>query len=226
MIWFIIGFIVLTLIIVVCFFILMGLSKEENKFMEVSNHYLKNIGKNYTKEKYAKWAYQLYERIINSVQNEDYYFLRDILSDDIYNNYLLSIKNAKDRNIKNVVKNMKPTFSRLVSLVVKDNLEISKVWIKVSYIEYTIDITPVVDGEQNIMNDRVIAGSKDRRNEKEYMLTFVKERTDKESVACPNCGYITDIASQTNCSRCGADVVNRKYHWVLIGKEEIRANNK
>ncbi|MDD6224238.1 MAG: TIM44-like domain-containing protein [bacterium] len=225
MIWFVIGFIILIVIIIVCLLILKGLSKEENQYMEVSDHYLKNIGKSYTREEYASWAYQTYERIISAIQNEDYYFLRDILSDEIYNHYLLNLKNAKDRNVKNIVREMKPSFQKLVSLVIKDNLEISKVWIKVSYIEYTIDLASSSDQEQELVGEKVIAGSKDKKNEKEYMLTFVKERTEKESVACPHCGYITHIISQNHCSRCGATVVNKKYHWVLVGKEEIRTNS-
>lgn len=223
MIWFIVGIVILVLIIVVCAFILIGLSKEEKKFMEVSDQYLKNIGKSYTKEQYARWTFDFYKQIINEVQKENYSFLRESLSDEIYNNYLIGIKNAKDRNIKNIVDDMKPVFSKLVSLVVKDDLEIAKVWMRVSYYEYTVDVTPIREEDRDkIPAIRVVAGSKDRRLEKEYILTLVKGRTDKESVACPNCGYITNIVSQNACSRCGADIVNRKYHWVVIGKEEVR----
>ena len=226
MMWFIIGFVILALIIVVCLFILKGLSKEESNYMEVSNKYLKNIGKDYTKDEFASWAFNFYHQIILGVQYENYDYLRDVLADELYNNYLIGIKNAKSRNILNVVDEMKPIFSRLVSLIVKDDLEIAKVWLKVSYIEYTKDVSPISEENQDsIPKERIIAGSKDRRQEKEYMLTLVKGRTEKESVACPNCGFITHIVSQNTCSRCGANVVNRRYHWVMIGKEEIRTRN-
>lgn len=226
MTWFIIGFIILILIIAVCVFILMGLSKEENQYMEVSNKYLKNIGKDYTKDDFASWAFQFYYQVILGAQYENYAYLRDVLADQLYNNYLISIKNAKSRNIQNVVEDMKMVFSKLVSLVIKDDLEIAKVWMRVSYIEYTKDVSPISEENQNaISGERIIAGSKNRRCEKEYMLTLVKGRTEKESVACPNCGFITHIVSQSTCSKCGANVVNRKYHWVMIGKEEIRSRN-
>lgn len=216
------GFIILIIVIVVCIFMLTKLSKQENEYMEVSNKYLKNIGKDYTKDQFASWAFQFYNQIILSVQHENYEYLRDVLADDLYNNYLISIKNAKDRNVKNIVEDMKPIFTKLVSLVIKDDLEIAKVWVKVSYLEYTMDITPST--EENPIKDRIIMGSKDHKLEKEYMLTLVKGRTEKESVACPNCGFVTHIVSQSTCSRCGAIVVNRRYHWVLIGKEEIRTH--
>lgn len=216
------GFIILIIVIVVCIFMLTKLSKQENEYMEVSNKYLKNIGKDYTKDQFASWAFQFYNQIILSVQHENYEYLRDVLADDLYNNYLISIKNAKDRNVKNIVEDMKPIFTKLVSLVIKDDLEIAKVWVKVSYLEYTMNITPST--EENTIKDRIIMGSKDHKLEKEYMLTLVKGRTEKESVACPNCGFVTHIVSQNTCSRCGAVVVNRRYHWVLIGKEEIRTH--
>lgn len=216
------GFIILIIAIIVCVFMLTKLSKQENEYMEVSNKYLKNIGKDYTKDQFASWAFQFYNQIILSVQHENYEYLRDVLADDLYNNYLISIKNAKDRNVKNIVEDMKPIFTKLVSLVIKDDLEIAKVWIKVSYLEYTMDITPST--EENPIKDRIIMGSKNHKLEKEYMLTLVKGRTEKESVACPNCGFVTHIVSQNTCSRCGAVVVNRRYHWVLIGKEEIRTH--
>ncbi len=216
------GFIILIIVIVACIFMLTKLSKQENEYMEVSNKYLKNIGKDYTKDQFASWAFQFYNQIILSVQHENYEYLRDVLADDLYNNYLISIKNAKDRNVKNIVEDMKPIFTKLVSLVIKDDLEIAKVWVKVSYLEYTMDITPST--EENPIKDRIIMGSKDHKLEKEYMLTLVKGRTEKESVACPNCGFVTHIVSQNTCSRCGAVVVNRRYHWVLIGKEEIRTH--
>lgn len=226
MTWFIVGFIILSIIIIVCVFILVRLSKEENHYMEVSNKYLKNIGKNYTKDEFASWAFNFYHQIVLGVQYENYEYLRDVLADQIYNNYLLSVKNAKSRNVKNVVDEMRPIFSKLVSLVVKDDLEIAKVWMKVSYVEYTLDVSPILEeNKDSIQQEKIVAGSKDRRLEKEYMITLVKGRTEKESVACPNCGFITNIVSQNNCSKCGVNVVNRRYHWVMIGKEEVRNRN-
>ncbi len=226
MIWYIVGIVILVIIIIVCFFVLKYLSKEEKNFLEVSNRYLKNIGKGYTKEQYAEWAFNTYNDIIMGVQNEKYNYLRDILADDLYNNYLLAIKNEKDRKVKNVVSNLKSVFSKLVNLTVNGDMEIAKVWLKVSYSEYLLDVSPIAeDNVENVNKERVISGSKDRKIEKEYILTFVKTRTDKESIACPHCGFITHIVYQNICVRCGSTIVNKKYHWVLVGKEERKSIN-
>lgn len=221
MMWFIIGIIFLIIVIIVCAFILKGLSKEEKNYMEVSEQYLKNIGKDYSKDEYASWATGIYIEVINSVMNENYNYLRDTLSDELYNNYLLAIKNSKDRNVKNVVEDIKPEFSKLVNLKIQGDMEIAKVWMKLSYIEYVKDIAKPVN-EEEIQEEKIISGSKTNRLEKEYILTFVKTHTPKESVVCPNCGYIHHIIEKVNCMRCGANIVPRNYHWVLIAKEENR----
>lgn len=218
---FISGIVLFSLVIIVCIFLLVRLSHQESLFMEVSNRYLKDIGKSYHKDTYAMAVYELYRDIIDGVQKENYEFLRDVLSDEIYNNYLMGIKLSKDRQVKNVVADMKPTFSKLISLIVKDGTEVAKVWLRVSYIEYALDMTPLTEEQKKVVRgDRVVGGSKTKRLEKEYILTLVKTHTPKESVACPSCGYVTHVILRNHCIRCGANIVNRKYHWVLIGKEE------
>ncbi len=221
MIFFIGGIIIFSIITIVCIFLLIRLSSKESQFMEVSNRYLKDIGKNYNRDKFAMAIYELYRDIIDGVQKERYEFLKDVLSDNIYNNYLREIKISKDRQIKNIVTDIKPVFSRLISLINKDGTEIAKVWMKISFIEYMLDMSPQTGSQEKIGNEnRVIGGSKTRRFEKEYIITLVKRHTPKESVACPACGYITDIILRNQCIRCGSNIVNRKFHWVIIAKED------
>lgn len=213
--------IILIIVIVVCVVLLMRLSGQESQFMEVSDRYLKDIGKSYTKNKFAMTIYELYRDIIDGVQQENYEFLRDVLSDEIYNNYLIGIKLSKERQIKNVVSDMKPVFAKLVNLVVNGDTEIAKVWIRVSYIEYALDMTPLTEEQMKVVTgERIVSGSKTNRMEKEYILTLVKTHTPKESVVCPTCGYVSDVIIRNRCVRCGTDVVQRRFHWVIVGKEE------
>lgn len=227
MTWFIVGFVVLLLIIVCCVLWIFQLTKQEKEYMEVSNQYLKEIGKSYTKEEFSVAIFELYQNIIQAVQEENYSYLREILSDEVYNSYLLAIKNSKERNAKTIVENMNPIFSKLISLVIKDNMEIAKVWLKVSYHEYIIDTTPLNADELGMKREpRVIGGSRTKLLEKEYILTLVKTRTEKESVVCANCGYVTNLVTRNTCVRCGANIVSRHYHWVLVAKEETHTSNR
>ncbi len=215
------GIVIFSIVIVVCVILLIRLSGKETLLMEVSNRYLKDIGKDYNKDTFAMAIYELYRDIIDGVQNERYEFLRDVLSDEIYNSYLRGIKLSKDHQVKNIVADMKPTFSRLVSLIIKGDMEVAKVWIRVSFLEYALDVTPLTEEQKQVVKgDRIVGGSKTRRLEKEYILTLVKAHTPKESVACPSCGHVTHVVLRNQCTRCGSNIANRRYHWVMIGKEE------
>ncbi len=227
MIWFIVPIIILLIIILISSLWIVKLSKQEKEYMEVSNQYLKEIGKSYTKEQFSTAIFELYKNVIQAVQDENFSYLRESLSDEIYNSYLLAIKNSKMRNAKTVVEDMNFVFSKLISLTVKDNLEIAKVWLKVRYCELVIDTTPLSPEEIRAgKTPRVIAGSKTKPLEKEYILTLVKTRTEKESIVCANCGYLTNIVTRNTCLRCGANIASRHYHWVMIAKEETNVSNK
>ena len=227
MTWFIVGIVVLLLIILGCLLWIVKLTKQEKEYMEVSNQYLKDIGKSYTKEEFSMTIFEMYRNIIQAVQEENYLYLRESLSDEIYNNYLMAIKNSKERHAKTIVEDMNPIFSKLISLAVKDNVEVAKVWLKVSYHEYVIDTTPPKPEEMGMRKgSRVISGSKTKLLEKEYILTLVKTRTEKESVVCANCGYVTNVVTKNACVGCGANIVSRHYHWVMIAKEEIHTGSR
>ncbi len=218
---FVIGIVILVIIIVVCVILLLRLSRQETLFMEVSDRYLTEIGKDYTRNEFAMTIFELYRDVIEAVQKENYEFLRDVLSNEIYNNYLLGIKVSKERQIKNVVEDMKPVFARLVQFVQKDSTEVAKVWLRVSYIEYALDLTPLTEEQQKVApKERIAGGSKTKREEKEYLLTLVKSHTPKESMVCPSCGYILKVITRCHCVRCGTNIVTRPFHWVITSKED------
>ena len=131
--FFIAGIVIFSIVIIVSIFLLIRMSSAETQFMEVSNRYLKDIGKSYNKDTFAMEIYNLYKEIMEGVKNERYEFIRDVLSDDIYNSYLRGIKVSKDHQVKNMVVDMKPVFSKVISMIVKGNIEIAKVWIRVSF---------------------------------------------------------------------------------------------
>ena len=84
MTWFIIGIVVLLLIILGCSLWIVKLTKQEKEYMEVSNQYLKDIGKSYTKEEFSIAIFELYRNIIQAVQDENYLYLREAGAEEIY----------------------------------------------------------------------------------------------------------------------------------------------
>lgn len=225
MIFYVVEIIFLILVIIVCIFLLIYYIKDEKNFKEVSDNYLKEIGKSYSKSEFENKMFEIYVNIINGIKYSDYSFLKDAVSDKVYNQILLSIKENQDRQQSDEIKDIKKKFSKLISFQTINDLEIAKVWIKYSDIEYkksTKATTNVVNSQ--FEEEVIISGNKDKVITHEYILTFVKEKTKTEEIICPSCAYQTNMLTSSNCINCGSEIIPKKMHWVYV--EKVDMNNK
>ena len=198
------------LVFVSSIIILVFIIKDEKNLKEVSNAFIKSKGKEYTKIEYENEMFQIYKNIIFAKENNDYISLRDLVSDEEYNKILLELKSYQDKNLKHTTTNINKDFSKLIIYEEKDNFEIAKLWIKYISTEYILN-----------KDNEIISGSKDKSEVNEYIITFVKTKTNTESITCPSCGYQTKILSKSKCPRCESEIVPKKMHWVYIGKEKV-----
>lgn len=195
---------------IVLIFVFLYLKKDENNLKQVSNNELNNtFGKKYTNSKLANGLFERYSNIFIARRDSNYELLKDIVSDELYNSILLEIKNNNDNRITSVVNITKKDFSKLVDFKLINDLEVAKVWVKYSSIEYTSK------------DVEVISGSKETPINNEYILTFVKSSSQKEELTCPSCGLQTNILLSSRCIKCGNEIVPKKMHWVYVGKEKI-----
>lgn len=217
--FYIIGIIIFAIIFIICLFLLLFYIKDEKRLKEVSDNDLVKLGKTYTKNEFEEKLFNQYVNILESIQYSNYSFLKDIVSDEIYNQILLDIKKEQDNNEKNVVTNIKKEFSKLIDFTVLNDLEIAKLWVRYSNIEYVKGIRKIMDENNNeIESEVVIRGSKDNYINHEYILTFVKNRTQTEDIVCPSCGYQTHMLTSSKCLRCDSEIVPKKMHWVFLDK--------
>ena len=193
--------------------------KDEKKILEIDTKTLQRYGKLYTKEEFENTMYNTYVDIINGIMNNDYSLLKDITSDEEYNKILNEIKLNKDQNIKKVVTNINKGFSKLIEFKIVNDLEICKLWIQYSDNEYTLGNREVEneDGTKEI-KEIVISGDPNKVLYNEYIVTFVKDRTNTEEIMCPGCGYKTNLLLRSTCPHCDTTVLPKKMHWVYIGK--------
>ena len=193
---------------------------DERKVKEVDNELLVRLGKQYTKEQYENIMFERYISIVNGIQNDSYNFLRDAVSDEEYNKILVQIKKNNDHMQKEIVENIRKDFSKLISFKINNDLEVTKLWIRYSDNEYTMAKREVenADGEK-VMQDVIIEGDKNKDIYHEYVLTFVKGRSNNEDIMCPNCGYQTALLLNARCDRCGSTILPKKMHWVLVDKK-------
>ena len=215
---------IMLIIIFVVIIILAGLALayfiyDEKNLKEVPNELLVKLGKQYTKEEFENALYNRYIEIVESIQNENYDLLRDVVADEEYNKMLLQIKENKEKVQKEMCVNFKKGFSKLISFKINNDIEVVKLWVQYSDNEYIEADREVVDeNDEKHMEKVIIKGDKKKDIYHEYILTFVKGRTNTEDVLCPNCGYHTNLLMNQKCIRCDSIIAPKKMHWVYVGK--------
>lgn len=216
---YIILIIVFAIIIVLAGLALAYFLYDEKKLKEVDPELLVKLGKRYTKEEFETTMFNRYIEIVESIQNENYNLLRDVVADEEYNKILLKIKENKDRQQREMCTNFKKGFSKLVSFRINSDVEVAKLWIQYTDNEYIEADREVVDdkGETHI-EKTIIKGDKKKDVYHEYILTFVKGRTNNEDILCPNCGNLTNIALNNRCLKCDSVIAPKKMHWVYVDK--------
>lgn len=217
--FYVIGIITFSIIFICCIFLFIYYICDEKKLKEVSDNDLMKLGKVYSKKEFEDKMFQQYVNILESVQYSNYSFLKDLVSDEIYNQILKTIKENQDRNEKDVIVDIQKDFSKLISFQIVNDLEVAKIWVKYSSIEYVKGIRKIMDENDNeVESEVVIRGDKDKHVSHEYILTFVKSKTPTEDVICPSCGFQTHILASSRCIRCDSEIVPKKMHWVFVEK--------
>lgn len=184
---------------------------DEKKLAEVTEDTLIRFGKTYGKVEFENALFQQYINILDGIQYENYSFLKDAVSDNIYNQVLENAKINRQKGCIDVISNVNKYFSKLIGFDKKGDLEVAKLWIKYSSVEF------VKDREGNI-----VGGDSNSSLEHEYLLTFVRNRTRSEDVVCPGCGTQSHILLKSNCYRCDTVIVPKTLHWTFVHKEAVK----
>lgn len=224
---YILGIIFFVLVIIICTILLIYYRNDEKNLKEVTNEELKQKGKFYTKEEFENRMFEQYSNILMNTQYEHYSFLKDAVSDEVYNQILLKAKQTHEKQEQNIIQNIKKEFCKLISFEFIQNLEVAKLWVRYSSIEYIKGLRKEVSNDgQEILVERVVEGNENTPISHEYILTFVKEKTETEKIVCPSCGYQTHMLTTSHCIRCDSEIVPKSKHWVFVEKNIININKE
>lgn len=217
---YVLAILIFSIILILSIFAYIYLLRNEKKPKEVSSFTLTALGKSYTKQQFENTMFEQYKNILISKEDENYTLLKDIVSDDIYNQILLQKKEDKVKQTKHIVSNINKKFCKLINFYHENNLEIARLWISYSSIEYVKGIQKVVneDGVEEEI-EKIIFGSKEKSSNHEYLITFVKNESETEAIICPGCGFKMNILTSSHCSKCDMEILPKKMHWVYIGEE-------
>ena len=116
----------------------------------------------------------------------DYDKLRLLLTDELYNSYILQLDSLKVKNHKNVMEDFVLIESHIYNLKEENGMYVAEVYLEVMFKDYV----------QN-KDGMVVRGSANNNVTNTYLLTFIRSKED---------------ATNANvCPRCGADVIEYNY---------------
>ena len=160
---------------------------HEKRIKEVTTGLLHSMGKDYTKEFFETELYNQFVNIEEAKVSDNYTFLKDVVSDEEYNNILLDVKRQQEESVKKINTSFTKYFSKLIDFKIVGNQEVAKLWIQFSDIEYTKGYTQESNEKGEVFtNESIVSGSDKKPVTHEYVLTYVKDRSTTERVVCPS----------------------------------------
>lgn len=158
-----------------------------------------------------KLAYQIFYEVQIAWMKFDYEKLKDLLSDELYNSYVMDLEALKLKNQKNVMKDFDLVYTNLIDLKEQNNKYIAKIELEVKFIDYIEDNN----------THKVLRGNHKHKLDNTYVLTFVRSKSEREEIICPSCGAPVEGNAAGKCEYCKSKIVNNNYSWVLSKKEKI-----
>ena len=208
--------IIIIIIIVIVFVALCNsnapVSKElsliKNRFKDVDDETLEKYGIN--REEFLDMAYDKYIRIQKSWMYFDYETLKDLVTDELYNTYYAQLEALKVKKQQNIMEDFDYVNSQIIDVKEENNTLTVSIYLNVKMYDYVIN-------EKN----KVLRGSKQRKIDIEYKISFVKPLKNKKLTNCPNCGGELTSKTREKCEHCDTIIVRNSDEFVMSKKTNI-----
>lgn len=152
----------------------------------------------------------IYKKIQNAWSNFEYDTLRRLTTDELYNTYKMQLEALQLKNQKNIMTDIVILKIKIVNLKEENGILSVETYLNVSMYDYVVD-----------SKDKVIRGTKKRKANIEYLITFVKTNKKSKETICPNCGAKVDLVSSKKCDYCGSTIVVDSKDFVMSKKKCI-----
>ena len=164
-------------------------------------------------ESFKSMVFEKYVDIQNAWSDFDYDKLSTLLTDEIYNSYIMQLDALKIKSQKNIMSDFKYINSKIIGINEENGIINVNVYLNVEMYDYVVD-----------KKNKVVRGSDKKKIDIEYIITFVKSANktkSKKDVICPNCGANIKAVSGGKCSYCGTKVVIDAKDYVMSKKTSI-----
>ena len=186
-------------------------SQLSNKYPELSQADAIKVISDFSVTEFNFESYQNFFKVQMAWMDFDYDSLKLLLTDELYNSYLLQLDSLKVKNHKNIMKDFTLIESHIFELKEENGMYIAKVYLEVMFKDYVTN----KDG-------MVVRGSAYNNVTNTYILTFVRTKTQSPGVnVCPRCGANVEGNVSGECEYCKAKLINTNFNWVMSKKEKI-----
>lgn len=183
------------------------------KYYDVDEQLLKKYGIN--KEKFKKMVYEKYVCIQEAWMNFDYDKLKDNLTNELYNSYMMQLDALKLKKQKNIMSDFKLIDIKIIDISSANDLVNVRTYLRVRMYDY------VVDEDNN-----VVRGTKSKKIDIEYIIDFVKAVDTIKNMKCPNCGAKIEAVTSGTCKYCKTKIVVPAKEYVMSRKTSIGQRRK
>lgn len=187
-------------------------SKSYAIFNPLTQNQVNKVIPNFNIEEFNFKAYQEFYDIQIAWMNFDYNKLKELVTDELYNSYVMQLETLKIKNQKNTMKEFELISSHIVDLKEENGIYIAKVYLNVRFYDYVEDI----------YTNNVVRGTDQRKLDNTYLLTLIKTKKEVNDInICPNCGAPVNGNITGICEYCKSKLINETHDWVISKKEKI-----
>lgn len=208
--WMFIVTIIITVIIILV--IDMKAKKKTNNIGQQELHKkenletLKKVIPNFDEEKFLNERYLDYVTIQEAWMNFDYETLRQKLTDELYNQYIMQLDTLKLKKQQNIMSDFIYKDANIITVTMaQDKLSVE--------IELTVEFFDYIEKE-----NKVVRGSDSRKIIMNYLITFVCSQNNQADT-CPNCGAKVEDSASKKCPYCNSVITGLSKEWVMSKKE-------
>lgn len=172
----------------------------------VSDEELAKYGIN--REKFNKMVFEKYVDIQEAWTNFDYDKLQKLLTDELYNSYVMQLDALQLKKQKNIMSDFALGSTKITSIKEEHGLLNVTVYLNLNMYDYVVD-----------NNQKVVRGDDKHKIDISYTITFVKTAAQETNeTLCPNCGAKIDAVAGGKCEYCGTVVVVDAKDFVMSKK--------
>ena len=107
MIFYIVGIVIFVIVLLISTGLLIYFIKDERNLAEITTEQLMQFGKNYKKKDFENLLFEQYKNILSGINYENYSFLKDAVSDELYNQILLTAKTNREDQKESIITDIK-----------------------------------------------------------------------------------------------------------------------